>query len=562
MSEAFAAQLEALDPPLRGFYAGTTRMTLCVSSGISFGRMPSLTDLISTAIAALPHEERSEQLFSRYRDEFHFVPAIRESGGACPEHLTLDEFRDLPEDSKRSACKQMSLVYGDVFQELIESFGDKRNLLTALDFQRFQHGAPDAAHYYLAFLYIEERINRVVSLNWDCLIEKAVRLVGRSTALQIILDEASWIRRNEAPVGKLVKIHGCATQYPDQCQHIVLTSADVDRVTATEWVREMAHDFLNGLVIFCGYSARDSSVNVSVRSIEEMRRRAEVVPANYYVSQEDPIRTRAFDTLIHNDATHHIHLNANDLFCSVYFGWLRARLREVVTSAQSRTRIERPFRWSDSDWDVAVGRINQLVEVELSRMLDRVIGVPTARRWDDSSFNLPIHLSALRTLFLDGKVEERDSYHNLRFGDVTRDVVLLVILATLLDIVSDAEYLHLELSRGYCGLTLTDSRTGATRQIIFYRGPYVHTAYGILMAYLTEIDAAVEGGIAPEIVVIPCEGYEVGDNAESLAPASVTDKQLQGSQKAITTFIEPDRILRAQNLGELKTALQDSLELA
>jgi hypothetical protein len=562
MPEGFAVQLQLLDGCLRGFYGGTARLTLCVSSGISLGRMPSLIALISSAIAALPQCAPAEALFSRYRDDFHFEQAIRNTGAECPEHLTLQEFRALPDSSKLVACKPMSPTYGDIFQELIPIFGDKRGLLAALDFQRFQQGTPDAAHYYLAYLFIEEKVQRVVSLNWDCLIEKAVRLVGRNTHLRVIHDEPSWLQRNEGPVGVLVKLHGCATQYPGHCENIVMTAADVETVTAEPWVQEMVRDFLNGLVIYCGYRARDSSVNVAVRSIEAMRRRAELPPADYYVAQEAGVEARAYDVLIHNDASRHIRLDANDLFCSIYFGWLRSRLREVVRSAQSRTRIERPFNWSDADWEAAVTRIDRLVEVELTGMLDHVIGEPDARNWGSESFNLPLNLSVVRTLFLDGKVEARDSYKNLRFGEITQDVVLLIVLSSLLDIVSRAEHLHLNLVRSYCGVTLQDSRTGAVRQIIFYRGPFFRTASGVLMAYLDEIDAEVEGGIAPEIVVIPCERYDVGDIADGLAPGPVTEKQFEGCQKAIKVFIEPDRILHTQNLESLRVALENSLELA
>ncbi len=559
MAQLFEAQLNLLDGILAEFYAGTARVTLCVSSGISLRRMPSLTSLLSTAITALPQNEPAEESFTRYRNDYHFADALRAAGHEFPEPLTLQAFRGLSEGAKEEACKRLSACYGDAFQELIPLFGDKCRLLTALDFQRFQHGEPDAAHYYLAYLYIEGKLQRVVSLNWDCLIEMAVQRVGAGRPLNVIKDEPSFVRMNEGPLETLAKVHGCAMQYPDHCENIVITAADVEIVTAKLWVQTMLRDFLNGIVIYCGYRARDMTVNVPVRAIEELRQRNELPPANYYVAQEDELEARAFDALIHNNASRHIRLNANDLFCSIYFGWLRARLREVVQSGRSRTRVERPFDWADADWNTAMDRVNQLVEHELSDMLDHLIGTPDARTWESLCLTLPLNLSLARALFLDGKVEGRNTYNNLRFGDITHDLVMLVVLSALVDILRGNESLHLGLHQGYCGLTVRDSRTGSSRQIILYRGQFAPRSYGVLSAYLAEIEA--DGGIAPEIVVVPCEKYVFHASAPDLTLGRVLEKEFRGGQVAIKRFIPPDRILRAENLDALKTALQEELEV-
>jgi hypothetical protein len=521
--------------------------------------MPSVGDLISSAISALPENPQAVELFEQYENRYHISDELQATGIEFPVPLTLLTFRGLQRNIKEQACRRLTNDYADIFQALIPLLGGKQGLLAAIDFQRFQAGEPDAAHQYIAYLYIEGRLQRVVSLNWDCLIEIAVQKARPGTNLNIVRDEPSWVEMNAGPQEILAKVHGCALQYPAQCGNIVISAADVGTATARPWIQMVLRDFLNGLVLFSGYRARDSTLNVPLSAIELLRQHNELPSADYYVAQEDPLEPLAQDVLAHGEASHHIRLNANDLFCSIYFGWLRARLREVVQSGRSRTRVERPFQWPDAQWNRAMDRVNRLIEDELSAMLDHIIGMPEGRVWGPQSLRLPIDLSLCRTLFAEGKVDARDRYGNLLFGDVTRDLVLLIMLSTLVDIVRGNASLNLTLEQSYCGVTLRDSRTRSFKQIILYRGTFAFRSEAVLRAYLEEVEA--QQSVAPEVIVIPCDNYEVSPTGDDLAPGRVLQSEFQGDHVTIKNFIAPDRVLRSQDMDGLEVALRQELDI-
>jgi hypothetical protein len=559
MPHPFKEQLDLLDKILERFYAGTARLTLCVSSGISLGRMPSLHNLINCAMSGLPQNPEADALFARYDRRYHMSDALRAAGHQIPQPLTLLTFSGLGENARELACKSLANDYGDIFQELIPLYGGKQSLLAALKFERFQQGEPDAAHQYIAYLYLEGRLQRVVSLNWDCLIEIAVQRVRPGASLNIVRDEPSWVEMNSGPQEILAKVHGCARQYPAQCGNIVLTFADVETATAQKWIQILLQDFLNGFVLFSGYRARDSTLNVPLKAIKLLRQNNELPLADYYVAQEDPLEARAQEALARGEAARHISLNSNDLFCSMYFGWLRARLREVVRTGRSRTRLERPFQWADGDWNEAMNRIERLVEDELSVMLDHVIGTPDARLWGPRSISLPVDLGLVRALFMEGKAERKDTYTNLRFGEMTRDLVMLVVLSALVDVVNERHGLRLDLERSYLGVTLRDNEKGALKQVILYWGTFTARSCAILRGYLMDVE--VQGILPPEIVVIPCERYEVSPTGDNLAPGPILRAEFPGGQTSTKKFIEPKKILDAQNLSAMKVSLRDELDI-
>jgi hypothetical protein len=89
MPRLFKEQLDLLDGVLEGFYAGTSRVTLCLSSGISLGCMPSVANLISSAITALPQNPQAEELFEQYENHYHISDELRAAG---PEIQSEDRF--------------------------------------------------------------------------------------------------------------------------------------------------------------------------------------------------------------------------------------------------------------------------------------------------------------------------------------------------------------------------------------------------------------------------------------------------------------------------------------
>ena len=227
MALPFREQLEAIGAV---FTRENGQLRICIGSGISFGSMPSLADLIALGLSSLEDGAASTAVFDRNAEQRGMRHRLGEDGYRVPDPLTLTEFRALPIDARTRACEQLCETYGTVFDELLQAYGSKRRLLDAIGFARFQQGQPRASHHYLAFLLIEGVAEKVVTFNWDLLLERAVAAAtgaDPSETMNIIKEKRAWVTRFDGPHKWMVKIHGCASQYPDDCDAIILTGHDL-----------------------------------------------------------------------------------------------------------------------------------------------------------------------------------------------------------------------------------------------------------------------------------------------------------------------------------------------
>lgn len=560
MPHPFREQFAMLDRPLERFFAENERITVCVGSGVSRTRMPLLPELIARGFCRLGSDSLANDLFKDYSGQHLFAQRANQLGFSTSIPCTLDDFRSLLSvEARRSLCCVLCENYGNVFQALLGYFGEKRKLLEAIGFEEFQGSDPDSAHCYIAFLIIEGKLQRLVTANWDRLIEAAIERFApgpHTDFLKVIKDQPSWIRRQEGVAQVLVKAHGCCHDFPDNCDNIVLTTEDLERSTGGTWRQEALQEMFNATVLVTGYSLSDYTFNVPFRSIEQLRENNQLDRSIYYISQEGDLSLHA-GRLVRNDANKHIRLDANDLFSTMFYGWVRARLREASRYAREQTFHERPFCWTDDEWNAVLQRVDCFLDHALPEILDLLLGPPTARDWD-SAAGVPVAISNLRRLFLDGKVTDKTKYQGLHFEPL-KDIVLLVMVVALDEAVKGKANWSLDPRCSHFGLRLL-APDGGSRQVLLLYGSYPGRACGVMRAYLEECEEAHEFFPSPEIVIVPCHEYQV-PNDDGLEPGEILRKRLPGTGGVRRRFIPPSDLFKAADFQDLVNQLAAKLEV-
>lgn len=554
MALRFREQLDSADHVLDG----SGHLALCLGSGVSRGKLPLLAALIAAAIRDLPENDVAGSLFECLSLAQVFHLRLQEKGIIVNDPCTLHNFRELEESVQIELCQSLVQTYGDVFQELQNVYGSKQLVLEAIDIERFKNVDPDVSHFFIAYLVIEGRISRILTTNWDVLVEKALNtstLRPTEQSLSVALDHPTWLNRLNGPVSILAKVHGCATQFPLSCEHIVITTSDLQTATAPGWRQEAVRELLSGRVLFCGYSGSDYTLMVPARVIEELRRSNCLPSAEYFVAEDKDLSLGARQ-LIGDHPNRHLRMYADDMFTSLYFAFLRKRFKQAIDTAQQQTQPERAFpNWNDDAWTDALQRLRHLIEFDFPSLLDSTIGLPGARPYDEGVGMIPVRLSELRQMFLEGRVQHSKSYQPFHF-DPIRDVVLLTLLAALLDM-GAASGVSFSLSVGLAGLTLTEN-AGAVRTICLVYGTYSPSVVPMVNGYLSDVEAAL--GTLPtfEVLIIPCAQYKVG-TVSAFAPTPISSRSLPGGTVAKRTFVNPDVLFDSVDFGDLVWKLRTVL---
>jgi hypothetical protein len=517
-----------------------------------------LARLVAEAFRNLPVGVESNSVFEAHSGRHAFALKLAAKRITVSDPCTLEEFRTLPLNVAQELCSVLVPTYGDVFRDLQQVYGSKQAMLTGIDFQRFSDAEPDVAHMFIACLLIEGRITQVLTTNWDRLIEKAIaRNTSKpcSETAKVVIDDPSWLDRFTGPPVIFAKIHGCATQYPTNCDEIVITTTDLHIAAAPGWRHDAVHDILSRRVLFCGYSASDYTLMVPAKVIADLRSRAALPNAEYFVAHDADLPAGARE-LTGTSADYHLRMYANDMFASLYFAAMKKRFENAITTAEQQTQPERAFfKWNDAIWRQALDRVQILVSNELAAFLEATIGPSASRSYDDSVSNLPIDLAHLRQLFLEGLVRQRGIYVPFRF-DPVKDIVLLIIMAAVID-VARAANLTLSVESSFAGITITEVG-GVKRKIMLVHGTYVGSVEPMVHEYVSDIEN-VDGRFPTfEVLVIPCNQYTVGKYPAS-APAPVLSKRLPGTHATKRTFIKPDGVFGTNDFANLVLHLRAQL---
>jgi hypothetical protein len=141
---------------------------------------------------------------------------------------------------------------------------------------------PLPAHYALACLALEGLIDEVISTNWDCCIERAMKaLTGinardRCRSICVITDLDSYRRhgarrrtQDGAAVLKLYKINGCAKRLSkgpaNGARDIMVTERQLQDFGVRSWARDMLKDRARSrTLVFSGFGSNEPQVRHTV----------------------------------------------------------------------------------------------------------------------------------------------------------------------------------------------------------------------------------------------------------------------------------------------------------
>ena len=201
---------------------------------------------------------------------------------------------------------------------------------------KFASLEPCPAHYYIAFLAQETLVNEVITTNYDCCLEKAVRYATAggitekkgNSGSESIFDLMSYrdhgARRlfpyNLAAVLRVYKINGCAGQLrnkPEYADSILLTERQLQHMDDRCWARDLIRDRARSRsLVFSGFGSDEPQVRFTVlRLLEEFSQ------SNFYGHDpKNAIWMHVFENersfpqnqIMHGYWDHHSHGNGKD----------------------------------------------------------------------------------------------------------------------------------------------------------------------------------------------------------------------------------------------------------
>lgn len=560
MSLPFVEQIAMVTRPLESLFEGREQITVCIGSGASRDAMPMMRRLISRTLANLPiDDERSRNLFLTYSRDQRFAELLIERQIPSSNPTPLEEYKGLLDNVRDDLCRQICNNYDRFFRDVCDCVGGKDHLLELLEFDEFKGGSANPCHYYIAYLLLEGKLQRIVTTNWDRLVEKAleeVKPAAPNMLLHLVLDHTSFLQRG-GPIHWLIKVHGCATQYPQSSEEIIVTTDDLESaMESTCWRQEVLKEVLNRKTIFTGYSGRDYTVMVPLRSFRRDRERHDLPHVPCYLASETDLGTDA-QRLCDSPASHW-RMYANDLFATIYFAYVAHRLKASIAFEKQRASHERMFPlWSDEGWKAALEVLDQLIDVGFPSWLDRMLG-GGGRTWDKNKAELPIRLSELRQLLTSSCVRSPGKYMPTRF-DSAVDVTALLLLRAFLEVVRANPNYRVTIDASTSGMTLS-STTGIVRQIVLLYGEHAGQAHSTLRGYIRQLEQQTQLP-GPELKIIPCQPIRI-DSQPDLAPGAIADRALPGmSVEARVSCIRPEEIFGTTSLDELQGLIARELAL-
>lgn len=261
--------LAMLDNPKREVADGVCndQYIFWLGSGISRDRMPDLRDVAKRVLTGLQSLIEQANPNCRFRKALNAVLSL--ANPSADEWGRID-FSSSPESWLDFDMFALRLVnnYSRMLNVPVDGEEPDYILWNILDAANVYADAaiePDAEHLCLAALAIEGVASEMPTANWDCLIERATRLLaGSQPILRVIVGSHNVIGNRLR--GNLYKFHGCAQSALDnEAQFRGLLVARSSQING--WVAQnpvMSPFLINFIVtrptFMLGLSAQDSNI--------------------------------------------------------------------------------------------------------------------------------------------------------------------------------------------------------------------------------------------------------------------------------------------------------------
>jgi SIR2-like domain len=207
--------LELLDGPFRGFAEGVAedRYAFWLGSGISFGRVPGLKQIVPRVIEFLRARIVPGDPGCRYKKALGEALGLAQLSDGEKARIDLAQpFEDWPDADALS--RKLSGKYAQLLETTVDNEADDFVLWNGVDVvATFADPAiePDVEHICIAILILEGVSSDIASANWDGLVEKAVESLTRGQPTLVVCVRPEDLRE-PALRARLYKFHGCAVK--------------------------------------------------------------------------------------------------------------------------------------------------------------------------------------------------------------------------------------------------------------------------------------------------------------------------------------------------------------
>jgi hypothetical protein len=209
--------LDMLDGPFSAMAEGVSQdlYALWLGSGISFGRVPGLRQVVEQVLRFLQQQVDLGDPNCRFRSALWAVLDLTnlstEERARTDIELPVEDWPDLPAFTGRLVNN-----YARMLDVSVDGEESDFLLWAGIDVSRTYANpstSPDAEHLCLAMLAAEGVISDIASANWDGLVEKAISELGNGAALTVLVRSEDT--RGVQEKSRLYKFHGCAVRARD-----------------------------------------------------------------------------------------------------------------------------------------------------------------------------------------------------------------------------------------------------------------------------------------------------------------------------------------------------------
>lgn len=190
---------------------GNAAFALWVGSGISYGRAPSLGDLILRGLEFLRVKAQDPDTRNDFESSFRNALQLSQSPIAIAEPHFATPICDWPEAVRQPIVDDLWNRYSQLLNLPIPGKSEDYILWEAIDVRdAFANPPPPGcAHLCIAILVLEGALREIASANWDGFIETAIEYLagGLQGNLQVVVDPGHL--RDMPGKARLTKFHGC-----------------------------------------------------------------------------------------------------------------------------------------------------------------------------------------------------------------------------------------------------------------------------------------------------------------------------------------------------------------
>ena len=265
--------LELLDGPFEPFAAGVSNglYAFWLGSGSSFGRAPSLRDLVGKVIEYVRSRIDPADPNCKFARSMHEILNLASASSEERARSNLDEaFASWPDQD--AIAWRLVNNYAKLLGLTIDGEDLDYLLWTVIDVgATFADPAmtPDVEHLCLATLSLEGAVPEMLSANWDPLVERAVDILtdGNAALSPTVVARPADLQllRNKT---RLIKFHGCAVKAqadPGQYRQWLVASNDQVAAFCTQannqgLVTALTHIVGSKRTLMLGLSAQDANI--------------------------------------------------------------------------------------------------------------------------------------------------------------------------------------------------------------------------------------------------------------------------------------------------------------